>query len=127
MNQEKTFKKLVSEITLSKDIKVEDVKENVHIADTEFDTDLTLLSTKSDIFNLINQIKQDILIGDNNTGLNEEFFISLKTDIINKLKDNNLHDLYDEDIEKFIAINNDLVRFYCYRYVLFHIKIPIVQ
>ena len=121
------FKKLSNEISNHKDIESDEVSDIIKIFDTEFDTKLILVAPKNDIYTNIYEISKKITLDDKYTDLNYDFFMSMKNDINNKLQEINIHDLFDIDKEKYISINNDIVLFYCYRFYIFKIRIPIIQ
>jgi hypothetical protein len=118
---------LMNEIYNHKPIDINDVKDAVYIADTEFNTKLLIVATKQEIIQNIINLKFNTIINDTDK---ENNFRELKTTInstINNLGIKKIFDLYDTNKEHYITINNDIVNFYCQRYALFNINIPIVQ
>jgi hypothetical protein len=118
---------LMNEIYNHKHIDINDVKDTVYIADTEFNTNLLIVATKQEIIQNIINLKFNT---NNNDKDKEEKFIGLKTNINETIKNlgiEKIFDLYDTNKEHYLTINNDIVDFYCQRYAIFNINIPIVQ
>lgn len=119
--------KLSNELSNHTNIESDQVGDIVKIYDTEFDTKIILVANKNDIYTNIQEIRKKVILDQKYSDLNYNFFLSMKNDMINKLNNIDIHNLFDTDKEKYISINNDLVMFYCYRFYIFNIRIPIIQ